>query len=102
MVVATSIEPEAFGRVVLEAQAMGKPVIATNQGGPQETVEHGETGLLVAPGDVDELSRAIDNALSLDEDLQQQIQKSAMQSATRFSLDAMCEKTLGVYHELLS
>jgi glycosyltransferase involved in cell wall biosynthesis len=101
-VVATSIEPEAFGRVVLEAQAMGKPVIATNQGGPQETVEHGETGLLVTPGDVDELSRAIDNALSLDDELQRQIEKSAMQSATRFSLDAMCEKTLAVYQELLS
>lgn len=102
VVVATSIEPEAFGRVVLEAQAMGKPVIATNQGGPQETVTHGETGLLVAPGDVEELSRAIDNALHLEKDLGEQVAKNAMQNATRFSLEMMCEKTLAVYQELLT
>ncbi len=101
VVVATSIEPEAFGRVVLEAQAMGKPVIATNHGGPQETVIHGETGLLVPPGDVEALTRAIDNALHVDEALGRQIAASAREQAERFSLEAMCEKTLAVYEELL-
>src|SRR5262249_23306279 len=59
LVVATSIEPEAFGRVVLEAQALGRPVIATNHGGPMETVVDGETGWLVPPGNIEELSMAM-------------------------------------------
>jgi len=101
VVVATSIEPEAFGRVVLEAQAMGKPVIATNQGGPQETVIHGETGLLVPPGDVPELTKAIASAMDMDEALLKQVARSAMEQAQNFSLDTMCEKTLAVYAELL-
>ncbi|MDX2073538.1 MAG: glycosyltransferase family 4 protein [Alphaproteobacteria bacterium] len=101
VVVATSIEPEAFGRVVLEAQAMGKPVIATSHGGPQETVIHGETGLLVPPGDVGALAAAIENVMGLDETMQQHIARDARKQAERFSLDTMCEKTLAVYEELL-
>jgi glycosyltransferase involved in cell wall biosynthesis len=101
VVVATSIEPEAFGRVVLEAQAMGKPVIATNHGGPQETVIHGETGLLVTPGDVEMLANAIEHTLHLDDELQKQIADATTEQARKFSLDMMCEKTLSVYEELL-
>lgn len=101
VVVATSIEPEAFGRVVLEAQAMGKPVIATNQGGPQETVVHGVTGLLVPPGDVDALKDAIEHTMGLDEEMQQYIAGEAIRQARKFSLDKMCDKTLAVYEELL-
>ena len=101
VVVATSIEPEAFGRVVLEAQAMGKPVIATNHGGPQETVIHGETGLLVPPADVGALTAAIDNAMNMDDALYGQVAREAAKNAQRFSLDMMCEKTLAVYAEVL-
>ncbi len=101
VVVATSIEPEAFGRVVLEAQAMGKPVIATNHGGPQETVIHGETGLLVPAGDVAALTKAIDHAMNLDDALQKQVAASAREQAERFSMEMMCKKTLAVYEELL-
>lgn len=101
LVVATSVEPEAFGRVVLEAQAMGKPVITTNHGGPQETVIDKETGLLVEPNDVDTLSAAIDNVLSMDDDLYKQIEKDAIANANLFSLEKMCEQTIRVYLELL-
>jgi glycosyltransferase involved in cell wall biosynthesis len=52
-------QPEPFGRVVLEAQAMARPVVATNMGGPQETVVPNETGWLVKPGDVTELSNML-------------------------------------------
>ena len=51
VVVHASTEPEAFGRVVIEAQAMARPVIASDLGGPAETVEHGVTGWRVPPGD---------------------------------------------------
>lgn len=101
LVVATSIEPEAFGRVVLEAQAMGKPVIATNHGGPQETVIDKETGLLVPPNDVKMLAAAIDNVLAMPEDLYAQVKQDAINNAKLFSLDKMCEQTIRVYLELL-
>jgi glycosyltransferase involved in cell wall biosynthesis len=101
LVVATSIEPEAFGRVVLEAQAMGKPVITTSHGGPQETVIDQETGLLVPPGDVDALAAAIDNVLVMPQDLQEQVKRDAIENSHRFSMDKMCEKTLMVYKELI-
>ena len=101
VVVATSLEPEAFGRVVLEAQAMGKPVIATNHGGPQETVINDATGWLIPPGDVDVLSQCIDYALSIDDETMHWMAEQAVTNARRFSLDAMCQQTLDVYEELL-
>lgn len=101
-VVATSVDPEPFGRVVLEAQAMGKPVIATNQGGPQETVVPNETGWLVVPGDAQALSAVINYALSMGDDEMRWMSDQAVVNATKFSVDAMCEKTLSVYQELLT
>lgn len=101
LVVATSVEPEAFGRVVLEAQAMGKPVIATNHGGPQETVIPNTTGWLVTPGDIKELAEVIQFALDMPQDHVDYMAGLAIQNAHNFSLDLMCNKTLAVYHELL-
>ncbi len=101
VVVATSLEPEAFGRVVLEAQSMGKPVIATNHGGPQETVLNDATGWLIPPGDVEVLSQCIDYALSVDEDSMHWMAEQAVTNARRFSLDNMCQQTLDVYEEIL-
>jgi len=101
LVVSTSIEPEAFGRVVLEAQAMGKPVIATNHGGPQETVIPNVTGWLVAPGNIEALSVKIQEALTLDEASLQRMSEDAIANAHRFSLEKMCARTIGVYEELL-
>lgn len=101
LVVATSIEPEAFGRVVLEAQAMGKPVIATNHGGPCETMIDGHTGWLVTPGDETMLCSAINLALTQDPESEQWMGQQGMENALRFSMEAMCEATLNVYEELL-
>jgi len=101
VVVATSLEPEAFGRVVLEAQAMGKPVITTDHGGPQETVINDTTGWLIPPGDAGILSQCIDHALSIDEETMHWMAEQAVANARRFSLESMCQKTLDVYEELL-
>src|SRR5690606_33580660 len=65
VVVSASTDPEGFGRIVTEAQAMGKPVIATDHGGARETVLEGQTGWLVPPGDPAALAEALGRALSL-------------------------------------
>jgi glycosyltransferase involved in cell wall biosynthesis len=101
LVVSTSIEPEAFGRVVLEAQAMGKPVVATNHGGPQETVIADVTGWLVSPGDILQLSSVIGHALALDDEALNAMAQEAIANAQHFSMDKMCDQTLSLYAELL-
>ncbi|MCH8238307.1 MAG: glycosyltransferase family 4 protein, partial [Proteobacteria bacterium] len=56
VVVSASTDPEAFGRIVVEAQALGRPVVASDHGGARETVIEGETGWLFPPGDVTALT----------------------------------------------
>lgn len=102
LVVTPSVEPEAFGRVAAEAQAMGRPVIAARHGGACETVIDGHTGWLVAPGDADDLARAIDRALALPAQEREQMSRhAAWNIQAHFSLERMCEQTLDVYAELL-
>jgi glycosyltransferase involved in cell wall biosynthesis len=57
--VAPSLWPETFGGTVTEAMQHGRPIVASSLGGPLETVEHGRTGFLVPPGDVDALTGAM-------------------------------------------
>ena len=59
VVVHASIIPEPFGRVLIEAMAMGKPVVAIRAGGPLDVVVDGETGFLVAMKDTDEMASAV-------------------------------------------
>jgi len=100
--VSASIEPEAFGRVVVEAQAMGRPVVATAHGGALETVSPGETGWLVPPGDAAALAAALDHALSLDEASRAALGRRAREAVLgRFTTERMCAATLDVYRELL-
>src|SRR6185437_11755619 len=63
IVISASTQPEGFGRVIIEAQAMGRPVIATAHGGAQETITPGDTGWLVPPGDAAALAAALAQAL---------------------------------------
>ncbi len=108
-VVIASTEPEAFGRVGAEAQALGRPVIATRLGAPQETVravpefDASEiTGWLVAPGRADELADALKSVLELDETHYLDLSKRAVANAhTNFTLEQMKRLTLSVYDELL-
>lgn len=100
VVSASSSEPEAFGRVSIEAMAMGKPVIATAHGGSLETVVHNETGWLVKPADVADLSKAIDSALSLSDEELHTIGENGKRRVTKaFTTQSMCDKTLALYHK---
>ena len=101
-VLSASTDPEAFGRVIVEAQAMGRPVIATRHGGALETVVEGETGWLVAPGDPGDLARAIADALALSPAERERMAKACIASVRKtYSKTLMCERTLRVYAELL-
>jgi glycosyltransferase involved in cell wall biosynthesis len=103
VVVHASTQPEAFGRVVIEAQAMGRPVIATNLGGPSETVDHGVTGWLTAAGDVDALAHALDEVLSMNADARMALGRRARASVLNgYTLEAMRNATLDVYEEVLT
>lgn len=100
--VSASIEPEAFGRVVVEAQAMGRPVVATAHGGALETVSPGETGWLVPPGEPAALAAALDHALSLDDAARAALGAQAREAVlARYTTGRMCAATLDVYRELL-
>lgn len=102
VVVAPSLAPEPFGRVVVEAQAMGRLVIVADHGGAAETVEHGMTGWRVPPGDVDTLAASLEAGLALDAEALHAFGTAARQSVIdRFSTARMQAATLGVYAELL-
>ena len=102
VVVSASTEPEAFGRVLPEAQALGRPVVATDHGGARETVIPGETGWLTPPGDAGALAAAIDRVLALREPARRHLAEKAIANVRRnFSKDAMCARTLDIYNEVL-
>jgi glycosyltransferase involved in cell wall biosynthesis len=101
-VVNASIEPEAFGRVVIEAQAMARPVIATDHGGAAETVEHGATGWRVPPGDVAALAAALDHVLaSTPERLAALGARARASVQASYTVATMQAETLDVYREVL-
>lgn len=103
VVVSASIEPEAFGRVAVEAQAMGKPIIATAIGGSRETVIHGDTGRLVGRLYSAEMADGIQRGLLLHEwERENTAEKARKHIEDHFSLEQMCMKTLAVYDEVLA
>lgn len=109
VVVIASIEPEAFGRTSVEAQAMGVPVIATLLGAPPDTVRappfhdmDSTTGRLVEPGDAVALASAIEDILSLTPSERQAMAERARANArSNFTTRALQQTTLSVYDRLL-
>ena len=101
VVVSSSLDPEAFGRVIVEAQAMGRPTISANHGGGSEIIIDGLTGWLFKPGNADDLSDKINKALSLNKDNRDKLAINAIKRAKlNFNNETMCAKTLQVYAEL--
>ena len=97
VVVHASIRPEPFGRVIVEAMAMKKPVIASKAGGPIEILVDGKTGFLVPPGDVDALTASIVQVLT-DRSLAEEVGERAYRVArSRFSLPAHVRRVEDVY-----
>jgi len=102
IVISASTRPEGFGRVIAEAQAMGRPVIATDHGGARETVIPNETGFLVPPGDPEALANAIAAVLALTPEARTALAaRSIAHIRANFTTDLMTARTLAVYDELM-
>ena len=101
IVVSPATRPEGFGRVIIEAQAMGRLVIATGHGGACETIIPGETGWLVPPRDATALANAIREALALPpEQKTYRTARAVAHIREHFTTKAMTDATLAVYREL--
>jgi glycosyltransferase involved in cell wall biosynthesis len=101
LVIHASSDAEAFGRSIVEAQAMRRPVIASDLGAPRETVEEGVTGWRVPPGDAAALAGAITRALAMSPAARAAIGEAGRAAVlARYTTRAMQEATLGVYREL--
>jgi glycosyltransferase involved in cell wall biosynthesis len=102
IVVSASIEPEAFGRTIIEAQSMEKLVIATNIGGAAETIENEKTGFHVEPADSQQLADKIEYCLSmLGTGKAKEIGAAARKSTIEnFSLEVMLGKVMSVYDNI--
>ena len=102
IVVHASTRPEAFGRTVIEAQAMGRPVVASDAGGAVETVEQDATGWRVPPGDPTALASVLNYVLAMPrQDRAQHGARARAAVLERFTTRAMQDATLAVYRELL-
>jgi glycosyltransferase involved in cell wall biosynthesis len=102
IVVNASTDPEAFGRTIIEAQAMGRIVIAADHGGARETILANETGFLFPPGDADALAVAIDAALDMPAAARIAWGRNARAHVLQnHSIAGMQQAVLEVYAELL-
>jgi glycosyltransferase involved in cell wall biosynthesis len=103
VVMVPSTRPEAFGRIAVEAGAMGKTAIAADHGGARETIIDGETGFLVEPGSVDALAAAMVKTAELGAGQRRAVgSRARSRIAAQFSTRAMTDATLAAYRELLS
>ena len=103
IIVSASNEPEAFGRVSVEAQSMGKPIIASNIGGSNETIINEKTGFLFESNNAKSLSKQILRVVNMDETSLKTIGIEARKNAIqRFNVEKMCFSTYSEYKTLLN
>ena len=102
VVVSASIEPEAFGRVSVEAQSMGKPIIASNIGGSKETVINKKTGFLYKHDDPRELAKSLNTVIQLSPDELKSMGNEGRKNITKkFDVETMCQSNLKEYKKLI-
>ena len=103
IVISSSIEPEAFGRVSVEAQSMKKPIIASNIGGSNETIIDNKTGILFESGNPDSLSKKINEIINLDTLTLELMGKEGRKNViNRFNIEKMCLNTYSEYKKLFN
>ena len=103
LIVSSSIEPEAFGRVSVEAQSMEKPIIASNIGGSRETINNDKTGFLFEAGKPESLSKKIIEVLQLDETTLKSLGNEGRKNVIKkFNIEKMCFSTYLEYKKLIN
>ena len=103
IVVSASTDPEAFGRIAAEGQAMGKIVVASNIGGSLENIKNGISGKLFESGNADSLAETLEWALSLSGEEREKFALEGKKNVKEnFTKQIMCDKTLAVYRELVN
>ena len=103
LIISASVEPEAFGRVVVEAQSMEKPIIASDIGGCNETIVNNVTGFLFEAGNPESLSKKIIEVLNLDESTLKSMGIEGRKNVIKkFNVEKMCFSTYSEYKKLLN
>jgi len=103
LVVSASIEPEAFGRIAIEAQSMQKPIIASDIGGSNETIVNNETGFLFKSGNPESLCKKIVEVLNLNQSRLKAIGIEGRKNIIKkFNVEKMCFSTYSEYKKLLN
>ena len=103
LVISASTDPEAFGRISVEAQAMGKFVIASNHGGSVETVKDGETGYLFENNNSEDLCEKIIDAISYEKHKSDKTSEACISHVReKYSKIKMCEETINFYEEVIN
>ena len=103
VIVSASVEPEAFGRVSVEAQAMEKPIVASDLGGSKETIIKGKSGFLYKHDDPRQLAKTLNALSELDQDSLNFIGNEGRKNITKkYDVEAMCDSTLREYKKLLN
>ena len=102
VVVSASIEPEAFGRVSVEAQSMGKPIVATDIGGSKETIINKKSGFLYKHDDPRELAKMLNTVIQLSQDELKLMGNEGRKNITKkFDVEIMCQSNLKEYKKLI-
>ena len=102
IIVSSSIEPEAFGRVSVEAQSMEKPIIASNIGGSKETIINKKTGFLYKHDDPRELAKILNTVIQLSvDDLKFMGNEGRKNVTKKFDVETMCQSNLKEYKRLI-
>ena len=102
-IVSASIEPEAFGRISVEAQSMQKPILASNIGGSKETIIDNKTGILFEAGNPEDMARKIIELFNLDESTLNQMGIEGRKNViNKFNVEKMCFSTYSEYKKLFN
>ena len=103
IVVSSSIEPEAFGRISVEAQSMRRPILASNHGGSKETILDGKSGFLFENNNPQSLAENLNKLIEMDKDKLQSIGNEGRKNILKkFDVEQMCYSTFLEYKKLIN